>query len=93
LVPNSKKGQSIHTLVFVLLEIHVFHNCILYLGYLIFKQKTSKKQDYRLMLMVFISWCFKKKSLDFLKCDFGLPRNKYYFLRKQEIPSFLELAM
>ena len=24
-VPNSKKGQSVHTLVFVLLEFHVFH--------------------------------------------------------------------
>jgi hypothetical protein len=23
-VPNSKKGQSVHTLVFVLLEFHVF---------------------------------------------------------------------
>ncbi len=32
-VPNSKKGQSVHTLVFVLLEFHVFSNCILYLGY------------------------------------------------------------
>ena len=30
-VPNSKKGQSVHTLVFVLLEFHVF--CNLYLGY------------------------------------------------------------
>jgi hypothetical protein len=30
-VPNSKKGQSVHTLVFVLLEFHVF--CKLYLGY------------------------------------------------------------
>jgi hypothetical protein len=28
-VPNSKKGQSVHTLVFVLLEFHVF--CKLYL--------------------------------------------------------------
>ena len=30
-VPNSKKGHSVHTLVFILLEFHVF--CILYLGY------------------------------------------------------------
>jgi hypothetical protein len=31
-VPNSKKGQSVHTLVFVLLEFHVFSK-LLYLGY------------------------------------------------------------
>ena len=31
-VPPSKKNQSIHTLVFLLLEIYVF--CKLYLGYL-----------------------------------------------------------
>ena len=30
-VPNSKKGQSVHTLVFILLKFHVL--CILYLGY------------------------------------------------------------
>jgi hypothetical protein len=30
-VPNSKRGQSDHTLVFILLEFHVFYN--LYLGY------------------------------------------------------------
>jgi hypothetical protein len=30
-VPNSKKGQSVYTLVFVLLEFHVL--CILYLEY------------------------------------------------------------
>ena len=30
-VPNTKKGQSVYTLVFVLLEFHVL--CILYLGY------------------------------------------------------------
>jgi hypothetical protein len=30
-VSNFKKGQSVHTLVFVLLEFHVL--CILYLGY------------------------------------------------------------
>ena len=30
-VPPSKKDQSIHILVFLLLEFHVF--CILYLGY------------------------------------------------------------
>jgi hypothetical protein len=28
-VPNSKKGQSVHTLVFVLLEFHVFHKLYL----------------------------------------------------------------
>jgi hypothetical protein len=28
-VPNSKKGQSIHTLVFVLLEFHVFYKLYL----------------------------------------------------------------
>jgi hypothetical protein len=33
LAPNSKKGQSIHTLVFILPELHVFANCIFYLGY------------------------------------------------------------
>ena len=32
-VPNSKKGQSVHTLVFVLLEFHAFSKSILYLGY------------------------------------------------------------
>jgi hypothetical protein len=31
-IPISKKGQSVHTLVFVL-EFHAFSNCILYLGY------------------------------------------------------------
>ena len=31
LVPHSKKEQSIHTLVFLLLEFHVFYK--LYLGY------------------------------------------------------------
>ena len=30
---NSKKGKSAHTLVFIFLEVHVFANCILYLGY------------------------------------------------------------
>jgi hypothetical protein len=30
-VPHSKEGRSIHTLVFLLLEFHVF--CKLYLGY------------------------------------------------------------
>ena len=30
-VPHSKKDQSIHTLIFLLLEFHVF--CELYLGY------------------------------------------------------------
>jgi hypothetical protein len=30
-IPHSKKGRSIHTLVFLLLEFHVF--CKLYLGY------------------------------------------------------------
>jgi hypothetical protein len=34
-VPNSKKGQSVHILVFVLLEFHVF--CKLYLVSYIFK--------------------------------------------------------
>ena len=33
-VPNSKKGQSVHTLVFVLLDFHVF--CKLYLIYWVF---------------------------------------------------------
>jgi hypothetical protein len=33
-VPNSKKGQSIHTLVFILLEFHVF--CKLYIVYWVF---------------------------------------------------------
>ena len=32
--PSSKKGQSVHTLVFILLEFHVF--CKLYLVSLIF---------------------------------------------------------
>jgi hypothetical protein len=33
-VPNSKNGQSVHTLVFILLEFHMFANCIL--GFLSF---------------------------------------------------------
>jgi hypothetical protein len=28
-VPNSKKGQKVHTLVFIFLELHVFHKLYL----------------------------------------------------------------
>jgi hypothetical protein len=42
-VPHSKKEQSIHTLVFLLLEFQVF--CKLYLGYLSFWDKVLERSE------------------------------------------------
>jgi hypothetical protein len=41
-VPNSKKGQSVHTLVFILLEFHVFRYVLTYKWILAQKLRIPK---------------------------------------------------